>query len=209
MKRQIVTETKVWELVDLPKGRYTIKGRWFSAVESDDCKTARFVTHLYIHTDLRNRLWRNFLSSHKSWNNSTSFVTSNASRLGNRSTRCQNRLSIPLASWMKKSIMDQPKVFSQYRVRRKRSIDWKMSNYGQQQSALLRNRQLHKNFFGDETSVIHRPKSFFGFNLEMRFLLQTDPDTSSFRSLVKKSSLFSFMLMILFLLWIVTTDPLS
>ena len=56
MKRQIVTETKVWELVDLPKGRYTIKGRWFSAVESDDCKTARLVTHQYIHTDLRNRL---------------------------------------------------------------------------------------------------------------------------------------------------------
>ena len=56
MKRQIVTETKVWELVDLPKGRHTIKGRWFSAVESDDCKIARLVTHQYIHTDLRNRL---------------------------------------------------------------------------------------------------------------------------------------------------------
>ena len=111
MKRQIVTETKVWELVDLPKGHHTIKGRWFSAVESDDCKIARLVTHQYIHTDLRNRLWRNFLSSHKSWNNSTSFVISNASRLGNRSTRCQNRLPIPLASWMRRSIQINQRVF--------------------------------------------------------------------------------------------------
>ena len=36
-------ERKVWELVDLPKGRHTIKGRWVFAVKSDRCKKARFV----------------------------------------------------------------------------------------------------------------------------------------------------------------------
>ena len=36
-------ERKVWELVDLPKGRHTIKGRWVFAVKSDSRKKARFV----------------------------------------------------------------------------------------------------------------------------------------------------------------------
>ena len=36
-------ERKVWELVDLPKGHRTIKGRWVFAVKSDGCKKARFV----------------------------------------------------------------------------------------------------------------------------------------------------------------------
>ena len=36
-------ERKVWELVDLPKGRHTIKGRWVFAVKSDGCKKARFI----------------------------------------------------------------------------------------------------------------------------------------------------------------------
>ena len=36
-------ERKVWELVDLPKGRRTIKGRWVFAVKSDGHKKARFV----------------------------------------------------------------------------------------------------------------------------------------------------------------------
>ena len=52
MKRQIVTETKVWELVDLPKGRHTIKGRWFLLLETDDCKIARLVTHQYTFTQI-------------------------------------------------------------------------------------------------------------------------------------------------------------
>ena len=37
-------ERKVWELVDLPKGRCTIKGRWVFAVKSDGRKKARFIT---------------------------------------------------------------------------------------------------------------------------------------------------------------------
>ena len=36
-------ERKVWELVDLPKGCRTIKGRWVFAVKSDGRKKARFV----------------------------------------------------------------------------------------------------------------------------------------------------------------------
>ena len=36
-------ERKVWELVDLPKGCRTIKGRWVFAVKSDGCKKARFI----------------------------------------------------------------------------------------------------------------------------------------------------------------------
>ena len=37
-------ERKIWELVDLPKGRRTIKGRWMFAVKSDGRKKARFIT---------------------------------------------------------------------------------------------------------------------------------------------------------------------
>ena len=37
-------ERKVWELVNLPKGRRTIKGRWVFAVKSDSHKKARFIT---------------------------------------------------------------------------------------------------------------------------------------------------------------------
>ena len=37
-------ERKVCELVDLPKGRRTTKGRWVFAVKSDGHEQARFVT---------------------------------------------------------------------------------------------------------------------------------------------------------------------
>ena len=41
---KLLHERKVWELVDLPKGHCTIKGRWVFAVKSDGRKKARFVT---------------------------------------------------------------------------------------------------------------------------------------------------------------------
>ena len=45
MKEEIKSlhERKVWNLVDLPKGHQTIKGRWVYAIKSDSCKKARFV----------------------------------------------------------------------------------------------------------------------------------------------------------------------
>ena len=36
-------DRKVWDLVDLPKGRKTVKGRWVFVVKSDGRKKARFV----------------------------------------------------------------------------------------------------------------------------------------------------------------------
>ena len=41
---KLLHERKVWELVDLPKGCHTIKGRWVFAVKSDGYKKARFIT---------------------------------------------------------------------------------------------------------------------------------------------------------------------
>ena len=38
-----IHERKIWELVDLPKGHCTIKGRWVFAVNSDGCKKTRFI----------------------------------------------------------------------------------------------------------------------------------------------------------------------
>ena len=45
MKEEIKSlhERKVWDLVDLPKGCQTIKGRWVYAMKSDGCKKAQFV----------------------------------------------------------------------------------------------------------------------------------------------------------------------
>ena len=45
MKEKIKSlhERKVWDLVDLPKGRQTIKGRWVYAMKSDSHKKARFI----------------------------------------------------------------------------------------------------------------------------------------------------------------------
>ena len=40
---KLLHERKVRELVDLPKGRRTIKGRWVFAVKSDGRKKARFI----------------------------------------------------------------------------------------------------------------------------------------------------------------------
>ena len=37
-------ERKVWDLIDLPKGHQTVKGRWIYAMKSDGCKKAWFVT---------------------------------------------------------------------------------------------------------------------------------------------------------------------
>ena len=36
-------ERKIWDLVDLPKGRQPIKGRWVYAVKSDGHKKAHFI----------------------------------------------------------------------------------------------------------------------------------------------------------------------
>ena len=46
MKKKIKSlhEKKVWDLVDLPKGRQTIKGRWVYAMKSNGRKKARFIT---------------------------------------------------------------------------------------------------------------------------------------------------------------------
>ena len=38
-----LTDRNVWMLVDLPKGRKPVKGRWVFAVKSDGRKKARFV----------------------------------------------------------------------------------------------------------------------------------------------------------------------
>ena len=42
MKEEIksLRERKVWDLIDLPKGRQTIKGRWVYAIKSDSHKKA-------------------------------------------------------------------------------------------------------------------------------------------------------------------------
>ena len=42
MKEEIksLRERKVWDLIDLPKGRQTIKGRWVYAMKSDGHKKA-------------------------------------------------------------------------------------------------------------------------------------------------------------------------
>ena len=42
MKEEIKSlhERKVWNLIDLPKGFKTIKGRWVYAMKSDGCKKA-------------------------------------------------------------------------------------------------------------------------------------------------------------------------
>ena len=46
MKEKIgsLHERKVWELVDLPKGRKAIKGRWVFALKSDGRRKSQFVT---------------------------------------------------------------------------------------------------------------------------------------------------------------------
>ena len=38
-----LSERKVWDLVALPPGRISVKGRWVYAVKSDGRKKARFV----------------------------------------------------------------------------------------------------------------------------------------------------------------------
>ena len=45
MKKEIKSlhKRKVWDLVDLPKGFQTVKGRWVDAMKSNTCKKARFV----------------------------------------------------------------------------------------------------------------------------------------------------------------------
>ena len=42
MKEEIESlhERKVWDLVDLPKGCQTVKGRWVYAMKSNGCKIA-------------------------------------------------------------------------------------------------------------------------------------------------------------------------
>ena len=46
MKEEInsLHERKVWDLVDLPKGRQTVKGRWVYAMKSNGHKKAQFIT---------------------------------------------------------------------------------------------------------------------------------------------------------------------
>ena len=46
MKEEIKSlhERKVWDFVDLPKDRQTVKERWVCAMKSNGCKKARFVT---------------------------------------------------------------------------------------------------------------------------------------------------------------------
>ena len=46
MKKEIKSlyERKVWDLVDLPKGHQSIKGRWIYAVKSNGHKKACFIT---------------------------------------------------------------------------------------------------------------------------------------------------------------------
>ena len=45
MKEEIKSlhEKKVWDLIDLPKGHQTVKGRWVYAIKSDGHKKAWFV----------------------------------------------------------------------------------------------------------------------------------------------------------------------
>ena len=45
MKEEIKSlhERKVWDLIDLSKGRQTVKGRWVYAMKSNGCKKAQFV----------------------------------------------------------------------------------------------------------------------------------------------------------------------
>ena len=109
-------ERKIWELVHLPKGHCTIKGRWVFAVKSDGRKKARFVAKGF--TQIFGIDYEETFSP-------------------------VARFETFFGELDEKIYMDQPEGFI-VKGQEKKVCRLKKSIYGLKQSALQWNKQLHK-----------------------------------------------------------------
>ena len=151
-------ERKVWELVDLPKGRRTIKGRWVFAVKSDGRKKARFVAKGF--TQIFG------IDHEETFSPVARFETfrlllSLAVLHGWEIKALDVKTTYLFGELDEEIYMDQPEGFV-VKSQEKKVCRLKKSIYGLKQSALQWNKQLHKSLL--EMKFIHckvDPETYF------------------------------------------------